>query len=420
MKKITQIPLNIVITWWIFWGIISIFSFTGLYVPGVHTYIILGIFILSLFAGGKCVYFFKSKIASSPCCSELLVERNLNYSFNASIALLFAVLSVLVVRCQILVHQSFTPTVYRSFAFSTVSTVGTLFQNRILENLYFLISSPLLFFIALYALVEFWRKGTFKKLIIAFILNSMDAYIRLGRVNLYLMIVLFMIVFLISDYKIITFLKNKKKELLLIFVAFAGILYIGVQRGYSPTQQFKMFVIDYHTVGFDLFDHELKNPASALNTVRTYGRLSMGGLETIGTIIIRRFDKNYYSPALENSIKMANESIVVGVENPPTVIFNGIKVYNSFYTLLYTFYSDGGYLGIIFGGIVLGFILEFFYQRWIQHHNILDAFFLILFISIGILSIFMSQLEIMRTWIIFVFLILIGYISKVTGRNEIK
>lgn len=411
MKSKIQTPLNIVILWWTFWGLVSAFSFTGLFVPSAQTYLILSIFIISLFIGGKAVGFFKKN--TTPILSnELKVERILEFVFNLSSAFLFIILVILLIRSEFLVHNSFTPSVYRATAFSTDTVVGTLFKNRILENLYFLISSTLLFFFALFGLVDFWKKGTFSKIFIAFVLNGMDAVIRLGRVNLYLMIVLFIIVFSLSDQKIITFLKKKKKQVGLIFIMFLCLLYIGKQRGYSPSQQFKLFVVDYHTVGFTLFDHELKNPTSQLNTKRTYGRLTIGGLETFGTIFIRRFNENYYSPALENSIRMAKNSVVVGVENPPTIIFNGIKVYNSFYTLLYTFYSDGGFFGIIVGGSLLGFLLEFFFLKWKKEKSTVDALLLVLFISVGILSIFMSQLEIMRTWSVLIFFIYLKYISK--------
>jgi oligosaccharide repeat unit polymerase len=421
LKKIIQNPLNIVIGWWSFWGIISLFSFTGLYIPSIQTYLILSLFVISMFAGGKLVDILKNRISFINHCPDQIVERKLNNIFKFNSIVLFLVLLVLVFRSSYLVFHSFTPTVYRATAFSTITKVGRLFNNKLAENLYFFISSPVLFFLALYGLVEFWKKGKFQKLIIAFILNSMDAVIRLGRVNLYLMIVLFGIVFIVSDYKVMAFLKHKKKQISLVLAAFVCILYIGVQRGYSPSQQFKMFVIDYHTVGFDLFDHELVNKMSPLNIEKTYGRLTFGGLETIGTIIIRQFhSKNYYSPALSNSIRMAEQSIVVGVEDPPTIIFNGVKVYNSFYTLLYTFYSDAGYVGIILGGVVLGFFLQYFYKRWKQNEDVLDAFFLVLTLSIGILSIFMSQLEIMRTWMIIIFLIFLSFTSRVNHKNEAR
>ncbi len=412
LKSILRNPLNIVIAWWTIWGLVAIFSFTGLYVPSGKTYLILGLFIAGLFAGGKLNKLLKNSTNSMHEESELLIEKQLNFIFKASSYVLYFVLLFLTIKSILLVYASYDAPSYKFNAFSSSSQVGILFNNRLAENLYFLISSPVLFYLALYGLIDFWKNGTFSKLIIAFIYNGMDAYIRMGRVNLYMLIVLFFIIFIISDNKLISFLKNQSKQVFQLFLAFSFVLFVGAQRGYGPAQQFKLFVIDYHTVGFSLFDHELTDKNSSLNTQTTYGRLSVGGLETIFTILIRQFDRNYYSPALENSIRLANKSIAVGIENPPTPMFKGIKTYNSYYTLLYTFYSDGGMFGVSLGGLVIGFFLEYLFRKWKKKGRTLDAFYLILLISIAILSIFMSQLEIMRTWIIFFLLIFLDLNAK--------
>ena len=420
MKSILKNPLNIAITWWLGWGIVSIFSLTDLYIPSSKTYLILSLFIASLFAGGVWARRINLDALSPDSEIDKSVEKKLNLIFNISASIFFIILSYLVIKCVMLLMASETPSAYKFTAFSTPTKVGTLFQNRYAENLYFLISSPCLFFLALYGLVEFWKKTQFLKLAVAFIINGMDAFMRLGRINLYMLIILFFIVILISDKKIISFIKTQKKYLSLLIVAFACILYIGSKRDYSASQQIKLFVVDYHTVGFSLFDHELMDKLSPLNTQRTYGRLTFGGLETIATIFIRQFNHNYYSPALANAIRMTTNNIVVGIENPPTMIFSGIKVYNSFYTLLYTFYSDGGFVGIILGGVVLGFLLEYFSRRFIKAQRTLDAFYVILFISILILSLFISQLEIMRTWIILVMLVFLSLTVKKADHSAIK
>lgn len=412
MGSIIKRPINITIAWWVFWGFVSMFSLTGLYVPTQKTYLIWSLFVLSLFLGGKIARYVKIDIEQLNPERDRIVENILNLSYKILTSLFLIVLLFLIVRSTFLLMASEDPPSYKFNAFSTLDRVGILFNNRTAENLYFLISSPVLFFLALFGLVDFWRNGKFQKLGSAFVLNGMDAYIRLGRVNLYMMILLFSIVFIMTNNHLVTFIRSKKKQLLVVFLTFISILVIGAQRGYTPSQQLKLFVIDYHTVGFTLFDHELKDKSSPLNNNTTYGRLSIGGLETILTIMIRRFDKDYYSPALANSIRMADNSIIVGVEDPPTRIFKGVKVYNSFYTLLYTFYSDGGYLGIILGGIILGFLLEYFYRKFLIQGKVIDLFLLILVVSVVLLSIFMSQLEIMRTWIVLILLIFLDFYSR--------
>lgn len=420
MKSIIKNPLNIVIAWWTVWGILSVFSLTDLYVPSTKTYLILSLFIGSLVLGGAWAK--RVNLNNYVEDTELnhRVEKKLDLIFKISFYAFFVILSYLVIKCIILLMASETPSAYKFTAFSTPTKVGTLFNNRLAENLYFLISSPCLFFLALYGLVEFWKKNHFLKLAMAFLLNGMDSFIRLGRVNLYMMIILFFIVIVISDKKIISFIKTQKKYILMIALAFACILYIGSKREYSAGQQIKLFVVDYHTVGFSLFDHELMDKTSPLNTQTTYGRLSFGGLETILTIFIRQFNHNYYSPALANAIRMGSNNVVVGIENPPTMIFNGVKNYNSFYTLLYTFYSDGGFLGVILGGLVFGFFLEYFFRKYQKANRTIDALYILLFVSTLILSIFVSQLEIMRTWIIFLMLLYLNVTTKKVDQSANK
>ncbi len=236
---------------------------------------------------------------------------------------------------------------------------------------------------------------------IAFILNGLDGYIRLARVNVYMMIVLFILVLLFSDYKLMSLLQKKKKQFLVIFLLFASLFAIGFSRGYSPEQQIKMFVVDYHTVGFALFDSELKDPSSPLNNVITYGRLTLGGLETCFTIVIRQFNKDYYSPALSNAIRQSQNDVLVG------------KIrYNSFYTLLYSFYSDARFIGVILGGLVFGFSLNYYFKRWNELQKSRDALYVMLIMSVLIMSIFISQLEIMRSWLMLIILMLVDLVSR--------
>lgn len=420
LKSIIQNPLNLIIFWWAGWGLLSFYSLTGLYVPSGKTYLVLSLFISSLFLGGKIAKHSKLTMNHSMFIQNKDIEKKINFLFNISSSVFFVILLLLVTKAAFLMLESKNMSVYRFFAFSTPELEGMLFNSRLIENLYFLLSSPVLFFLGLCGCVDFLKKANFNKLIIAFILNGMDDIIRLSRVNLYAMIVLTLIAFTISDHKLIYLFKNKKKYIFSVFAAFLCVLYIGFQRGYSPSQQVKLFVVDYHTVGFVLFDHELKDKTSPLNSQVTYGRLSFGGLETMFTIFVRRFNKHYYSPALANAIRMASNSVKVGVENPPTIIFRGVKVYNSFYTLLYTFYSDGKFIGIALGGMGLGFLLEYFFMKWKRYGDSLDALCLMLLISIMILSIFVSQLEIMRTWIMLILFFGLKLTAKNVEKNSIK
>ena len=404
-------PHSLVVFWWIAWGFISILSLTDLFIPTAETYLVLSIFIFSLWGGGKLAHCSVQETTSQSDATEIQTRKTFNYLYYLSALFLFLVLSIVVFRCYFLMVKYIDPTIYRAIAFSTIEKVGEAFNNRLLENLYFLISSPMLLFLTIEGLVSFWENSEVKKLAIALLINGMDAFFRLGRVNIYMILLLVFFIFICSENKFYFFLKNKKREFGIFVFASLAILILGSLRGYSAIQQIKLFLIDYHTVGFSLFDHQLINPSSLLNTQLTYGRLTFGGLETMLTIILRQFDPSYYSPALLNSITLS-KSVLVGIENPPTFIFNGIKYYNSFYTLLYTFYSDGRFLGVFIGGGILGYLVEYFYQSWQKNKKLIDGHFLILLISIVTMSIFVSQLEIMRTWMLIMLYLFIKFFLK--------
>lgn len=407
MRKILKNPLLVATVWWFWWGLISKLSLTGLGIPTNQTYIILSLFVVSLICGGLIVKLIPVENIKNRE-NSMCVEKNLNLLFKVFSYGLFVVLTILSVKCTRLLTGEGDTEGYKAIAFSTQTYIGLLFNSKNLENLYFFISSPLLFFVALWGLVDFWKNNNFKRLIIAFILNGMDAYIRLARVNIYMLIILFVFVLLFSDKKLIPLIKKKKKEFFIIFISFICIITIGFTRGYSTQQQLKMFAVDYHTVGFSLFDSELKNPQSPLNNNITYGRLFVGGLETSITIFIRQFNKNYFSPAYRNAIRLAQEDVLVG------------KIrYNSFYTLLYTFYSDGRYLGVALGGILLGFYSNYYFNRWEKFKDSQDAFYLILVFSVMIMSIFISQLEIMRTWQVLILVWIVNFSSKKIQKNII-
>ncbi|MBC7427462.1 MAG: oligosaccharide repeat unit polymerase [Bacteriovorax sp.] len=399
MRKLLSTPLTITIVWWIGWAIISKCSFTGLDIPTDKTFFIVFLFALSLAIGGLLTKLLPVQENFEPKSNQQM-EKRFNFLFNAFSVVLFVILGTLAIKCSLLLF-SHSGADYKRLAFSTEDYTGFLFNSKKLENLYFFISSPLLYYVGIYGLVDFWKNTNFKKLAIAFALNGLDGYIRLARVNVYMLIIMFLLVLLMSNSYTFTILKKKKKQLAIFLLSFLSILVIGSFRGYKANEQFNRFIIDYHTIGFSLFDYELKNPNSPLNQTTTYGRLSIGGLETFFTIFIRQFDKSYYSPALSNSIRMSKDQIHIGHDS-----------YNSFYTLLYTFYSDGGFFGVILAGVLIGLYMHSKFKRWEKFHHTVDAFYVVLVLSTLILSIFVSQFEIMRTWIVLIICLLVDISTK--------
>lgn len=399
-------PISICCIWWLSWLFISCFSFTGIFRPSLSTQVITTVFVISMFIGAHIPaarHMARCGLVSSS--ERKLYFKLLKICFVASCVILAIIGGPYFIR-SLYMLATMDGNTFKSTAFSTTETVGLLFGNRLIENLYFFISSPLLLYVLIYGIASFFVERKMRPFALGLFFNVMDAVLRLARASVYIVILLFLVMLVSSHVKIRISRRNRRILVGSLVLSFILILAVGVNRGTALSRQAELFVIDYQTTGFALFDSELVDPKSPLNTERTNGRLTIGGLETVLTLAIRQFDRQYYSPALANAIRMSQYK-EVGVEDPPTPQFNGKKVYNSFYTLLYTFYSDARWVGIILGGLVLGVVIGGFWYRYSATGELWDYMWLILAVFICIISILISQLEIMRTWMVIIWFWLI-------------
>jgi hypothetical protein len=152
-----------------------------------------------------------------------------------------------------------------------------------------------------------------------------------------------------------------------------------------------------------------------LNQKLTFGRLTFGGLESLVTIVIRRFDRTYNSPALENAVKMSEYS-ALGFD-----LIDGKKLaksFNSYYTILYTFYSDGRFLGLFLGGVLLSVLLSAFFTAWRTAGTIEPLVWIFFLLSVGIFGIFVSTFELMRSWQMVIGLLALHFWSREKPRVE--
>ncbi len=394
-KDLIDLPIKIVSLWYLALLTLATFSTTGLYPPSLHTQIIC----LIMIVGFNAAVFIKDSSWFKTELNQSEMDKWLRVIFIFSAALQFILVVFYFGKSIFMLMEIKDPSTYKVVAFSTTEAVGKLFESRMIENLYFLISSPLLLFTMIYGVALYISRNQIWPFVIALLLSTMDGTMRLARINIYCAIVLLIFMLLLKKRNPLSSWSSKLKPLIIIALVGAMIVGIGSRRRYNLANQIELFLVDYHTVGFTLFDLEVKNPESALNKNITYGRLFFGGLETIGTIGIRQFDKTYMSPALNNAIVMG-ENRITGVEKVPSITFKGVKRHNSFYTILYTLYSDGRYIGLFLGGLVIGWFLKLYYRRWLAEDSTYSLLWVILITNTMIFSVFISQLEIMRTWML--------------------
>lgn len=408
-------PTQLVAGWWLFWLWIANFSIFGVYPPTERTQIFVLLFFVGVLVSEVIFQMFRKKSSRNMEAESLNVGRIefwLSQIFKVTSLFTVPVVSFYFFKSFYIMYTVGVRD-YRSKAFSTLQVPGLLFGSAKVESLYFFVTGPIVLFCFLYGATLFLRERTHRPLLIASILIVMDGVLRLARVNIYSFFVIFVFMYLVYFFsgKIVksrgekTNRKGWSYPLLASLILLFSILQIGSVRNVRGLKQFELFVVDYHTIGFALFDSELTNPTSDLNTKSTYGRLFLGGVESLFTIVIRQFDHNYMSPALGNAIRMTQD-VLVGVEKDQPFNFrNGEKRYNSFYTMLYTFYSDAKEYGFLIYGFLIGLAIIYFYTSWLATNSILNFMILFLIVLTTVLSIFASQFEAMRSWMVFLMLI---------------
>lgn len=170
------------------------------------------------------------------------------------------------------------------------------------------------------------------------------------------------------------------------------------------TDFFYSQVVNYHTVGFVILDNELNNNTSPINISNTYGLASLGVLERIVVLIIRRFDKSIDSVSGQNGEYLAEFRALGYNANDDQLN------YNAFGTIFYTFYQDGGFIFVFFGMLIYGFFLSKAYYK-VRCGNDSYIPFLYLLFQMGFNSVFFSPLESSIFWIVVILLFLFRYIS---------
>jgi oligosaccharide repeat unit polymerase len=414
-------PVSMTILWWGGWLWVATFSFTGIFLPSERAIICTMVFLMGLTIGP----WFARRPPSDevPFVAKPAHEEQFVRKFAKAFPWLLGATAAMVVPPfvrALIGLANYKSYIFKAEAFGTPDRPGLIFRSNLLESLYFTLSGPLLLALLVFGMALYFTTGRKRELVAGVIFNVLDAIMRLGRVNIY-MVCLFIALGTAMMFGVRKANKALVRPLLkriagiavvaavlLVLILQIGFARQGTRTGYL-TDHFRVYVIEYHTIGFALFDSKVKDPESDLNRKLTYGRLTLGGLESLVTVVIRRFTRDYNSPALENAVKMTQDA-VVGVESVDGKQFP--KSFNSYYTILYTFYSDGRLVGMFLGGLMLGYLLAAFYAAWRTTGAIEPLTWIFFILSVGIFGIFVSTLELMRTWMMAMGLIALHFWAR--------
>ena len=402
-------PVSVMISWWAFWAWVATYQFTGLF-PISPTVQVMVLVMIAGFAFGAVLPHPGMKSPPDRLSPEpdLLALRYDRVNRGLVITSLLMVVPAFLRGLYGMYVMYGTESNYRQEAFGTVGHPGYIFRSNVLESVYFLISSPLVLALLIFGIGIFFQTGRYKTLAWAIALTVMDSIMRFARNNIYLICILVFASFMMLIGVPKAFGGRPKdvlirfsKAFMAVLILFSIVVGIGFVRRDTTTfvlkEQFDIYVVDYHTVGFVFVSQDLERPQTDLASKKTYGRLTFGGLETLATIVIRQFRHDYMSPALENAVKFSENRLSgykPGNDEPRMK-----KVYNSYYTILYTFYSDAGWAGLFFGGLALGWLTMWAYRAWLLSRHLEPFVWTLFLLNIVLLGLFVSPLEITRTWL---------------------
>ncbi|OGD18261.1 MAG: hypothetical protein A2W03_14060 [Candidatus Aminicenantes bacterium RBG_16_63_16] len=403
-------PVSLVIIWWCLWLWVANFSLTGLFIPGARTQVMVLVLVSAVFLGSKLA-FARSRPTGAVARANENFRLNSRYLVWLNI-LYFPVVAFLLVRAVPLLLSG-DPVKYRAAAFGSLDEPSPLFGGAYPQFLFEILVLPVIFFSLTVGLILYFRFRRKMLLFLSVVLLTMEAGLMLGRFNFYYILALAVLtyVFVVQGRapkpgvpaeagRPETELAPKRTRSLIILavgltVGMAALLSVSVLREKKHTgllTTFKKVLVEYHTVGFVLFDQELGSPISRLNMRLSYGRSIIGGLDTVAVVMLRRFNPGLIPVAGESGAYMAVPQEVGRDEKGEPLLAN------AFYTVLYSLYFDGRYLAVILIPLGFGYFLARSYLDWLKNGSLVSLALLILLMYVGLFSLFQSPAESLRFW----------------------
>lgn len=382
--------------WWFFWLFLSTFSLTGLFSPSKDA-IWLYILMLTSVTGGILIhnlafrYFDKSGFVSFQESTEELDRSREKALEKIIVYFLFPIVLFFFFKAIYLMSTSVAPVDYRADVFGLRTGKSVLFESPKVGILYSIFVSPLLLASLFIGAGVYLTKGRLKIFAMACLLIGLDAFMMLGRFGFHYIIMLSF--FLILGGAAIDWKKGLSvfswRVLSIGISVILVILLIGYLRenrlGLAFDRFLKLFLLDYHTMSFSIFDKELHDPSSILHHW-TYGRSSLAGLEKV-FIYFGRFIGIPADPQADVIGAYLHEYKTVGMGA------NGRFIsYNAFGSVMFGLYRDGGPIAISIFSILYGFVSAMA-SRSLEKQSLFGSSILASLFFIGIYGLFQPVLS---------------------------
>lgn len=402
-------PISIMTTWWCGWLIISLSSFTGLYVPKEKTQGLVCLMILGYNIG--CLL---CKFNSSRRRADVPDRMYIDNAINKYLKIFLIFLLPFFLKSLTMFSSGQLSAEYRGQVFSQDGETSILYGNSYIELLYgFVIYSGILV-MTIFTMNCSVVLGNNKNLLLASLLVVIKSIMTLGRYDVYRMAITYIIIF---------FCVGKKKELILIFekikdnfsitkkiissilflLLISIVFLISILRDESGLDIFSIiqnFFVSGNTMGFVLLSQSIESNDSYLNQNVSYGLSTFGILDTIITLVVRRFNQEYNGFSRE-----------VGMYQNTFVPTGSGDIGNAYYTMIFNFYLDAREIGVFFLPLILGWCITYFYHKFTATNDIYSLLYFTILITTALFSISQSLIGSSDFWgaIIWVYYLEKGY-----------
>ena len=390
-----SVLLVILHLWWFGWLLISLLSLTGLYPPSNFTIALFVLLLTSITAGAGIYALICRQRGGVP--KYILWGYDRGAAFLAETTMLklvfFTALPFTIfffIRMLFLIGSEPDLAAYRAKVFGIGLGYSLLFRFPVIESINQFVIEPINLAALFLGVSAFILHQRHKLLLTAFLIIILHSLMMMGRFGFHyiFMMLLFIIACKISMRGRIAFrsIKGIIVFVVAIFVFASTVTHLRSSdklKGLRNT--ITMYVIDYHTVSFSIFDRDLQEPKSVLH-IKSFGRSSLGPFDRIIVNMLGLFgvEKNA-QPDLNGLALMPNREVGRDPDGNP-------KFYNAFGSVLYSLYRDGRQMFIIFAGVIFGFLASFFSES-LRYKNSYGITFLTALAFIGIYGIFQPVLE---------------------------
>jgi oligosaccharide repeat unit polymerase len=272
-----------------------------------------------------------------------------------------------------------------------------LFEDPYITFIYFKVIFSAVTVGLIISLIYFYAYNEKKYLYWSMILLTMKSIMLLSRNDIYRLAILFILIEIffgkskISASVTSNIIKQKRFYLSLILcvsiISISIVSYFRLTEADMRGSDFNFFTfylqqfVDYHTQGLLLMNSQINDPNSFINNNITYGLASLGGLEEIIALVIRKFGIEYDTLA----VYLSQYKDQTYSEISPGVY------YSIYYTMFFEFYLDGREFFVFLVSSLLGYTTAYFYLDWIKNQSLDSLFYSLLLVNTLIMSIFQTE-----------------------------